>query len=146
MQPNGIFYQDLKGQFGILDTKTFNSKYEFPKGRKNQEVSTSLNFATQSGPMLLNNNVINSQFIFNSQNINIRNGVGISTKWKRPLVIMVISDTKVNFYDFAFLYKSVLGCENALYLDGAISKMYIKGEKNKDLSGELGPKLLVTEK
>ena len=145
MQPNGIFYQDRKGQFGVLDTKVFNTKYEALKGKKSQESNT-INFATQSGPMLIRNNVINSQFFYNSTNYNIRNGVGISTKWKRPLVVMVISDTKVNFYDFAFLFKSVLGCENALYLDGAISKMYVKGEKIRDLSGELGPKLLVTEK
>jgi uncharacterized protein YigE (DUF2233 family) len=96
--------------------------------------------------MLVKNNLINSQFLFNSTNLNIRNGVGISKKWKRPLVVMVISDTKVNFYDFALLFKSILGCDNALYLDGAISKMYVKGEKTRDLSGELGPKLLVTEK
>lgn len=145
MQPNGLFYQDTKGQFGILDTKAFNSKFETGKLKKSQESST-LNFATQSGPMLVKNNVINSQFIFNSSNFNIRNGVGISTKWKRKLVVLVISDTKVNFYDFAFLFKSILGCDNALYLDGAISKMYVKGEKVRDLSGELGPKLLVTEK
>ena len=145
MQPNGLFYQDTKGQFGILDTKAFNAKFETGKLKKSQESST-LNFATQSGPMLVKNNVINSQFIFNSSNFNIRNGVGISTKWKRKLVVLVISDTKVNFYDFAFLFKSILGCENALYLDGAISKMYVKGEKLRDLSGELGPTLLVTEK
>ena len=145
MQPNGLFYQDTKGQFGILDTKAFNAKFETGKLKKSQESST-LNFATQSGPMLVKNNVINSQFIFNSSNFNIRNGVGISTKWKRKLVVLVISDTKVNFYDFAFLFKSILGCDNALYLDGAISKMYVKGEKMRDLSGELGPTLLVTEK
>lgn len=145
MQPNGLFYQDTKGQFGILDTKTFNTKFETGKLKKSQESST-LNFATQSGPMLVKNNIINSQFLFNSTNLNIRNGVGISTKWKRPLVIMVISDTKVNFYDFALLFKSILGCDNALYLDGAISKMYVKGEKTRDLSGELGPTLLVTDK
>ncbi|MFD3407093.1 phosphodiester glycosidase family protein [Aquirufa sp. HETE-83D] len=145
MQPNGLFYQDTKGQFGILDTKTFNTKFETGKLKKSQE-SSNLNFATQSGPMLVKNNVINSQFLFNSTNLNIRNGVGISKKWKRPLVVMVISDTKVNFYDFALLFKSILGCDNALYLDGAISKMYVKGEKTRDLSGELGPKLLVTEK
>ncbi len=145
MQPNGLFYQDTKGQFGILDTKAFNAKFETGKLKKSQESST-LNFATQSGPMLVKNNVINSQFIFNSSNFNIRNGVGISTKWKRKLVVLVISDTKVNFYDFAFLFKSILGCENALYLDGAISKMYVEGEKLRDLSGELGPTLLVTEK
>lgn len=145
MQPNGLFYQDTKGQFGILDTKTFNTKFETGKLKKSQESST-LNFATQSGPMLVKNNVINSQFLFNSTNINIRNGVGISTKWKRQIVVMAISDTKVNFYDFALLFKSVLGCDNALYLDGAISKMYVKGEKTRDLSGELGPKILITEK
>ena len=72
--------------------------WETGKLKKSQESST-LNFATQSGPMLVKNNVINSQFIFNSSNFNIRNGVGISTKWKRKLVVLVISDTKVNFYE-----------------------------------------------
>lgn len=140
MQPNGIFYQESNGQYGILETKEFVTKFTtFNKGKN-------LDFATQSGPMLIKNNVINSHFYFNSNNTNIRNGVGISKRWKRPIVVMVISETKVNFYDFALLFKSVLGCENALYLDGAISKMYVRGEKNKDFSGELGPKIVVTEK
>lgn len=145
MQPNGLFYQDTQGQYGILDTKTFNTKFEAGKLKKSQESST-LNFATQSGPMLVKNNVINSQFLLNSTNLNIRNGVGISSKWKRKLIVLVISDTKVNFHEFALLFKSILGCDNALYLDGAISKMFVEGQKTGDLNGELGPKLLVTEK
>lgn len=146
MQPNGIFFQNLNGGFDILDTKTYNIKYSSANDKLNQKVESGNNFATQSGPMLVVNNAINPQFILNSQNLNIRNGVGISNKWKTPVVVIAISDSKVNFYEFAFLFKSIFGCKNALYLDGAISKMYIKGEKNNDLKGELGPKLLVTEK
>lgn len=146
MQPNGIFYQDVNGNFGVLDTKNFDRKYSSAKDKINQKVISGINFATQSGPMLIVNNNVNPQFIFNSQNLNIRNGVGISNKWKTPLVVMAISDTRVNFYEFALLFKSIFGCENALYLDGAISKMYVKGEKNNVMNGELGPKILVTEK
>ncbi len=145
MQPNGVFFQENNGKYGILETREFVTKFATSKKKKTLDFVT-INFATQSGPMMIKDNVINSHFYFNSNNTNIRNGVGVSNRWKRPIVVIVISDTKVNFYDFALLFKSVLGCENALYLDGAISKMYIRGEKNKDLSGELGPKILVTEK
>lgn len=46
------------------------------------------------------------------------------------------------------LFKDVLGCNNALYLDGAISKMYTN-EKNAstgDLGGQFGPVILVEKK
>jgi uncharacterized protein YigE (DUF2233 family) len=79
--------------------------------------------------------------------LNLRNGVGIISKnTKSKIVVLAISDSKVNFYDFALLFKEILGCENALYLDGAISKMYIKGDPINKLDGELGPKLIVIKK
>ncbi|MCF6313580.1 MAG: hypothetical protein L3J39_14130 [Verrucomicrobiales bacterium] len=34
---------------------------------------------------------------------------------------------RINLYGFAMLFKK-LGCENALFLDGDISEIFIKGE------------------
>lgn len=142
MQPNGVFFKEKNGGYGILSTANFLEKY-YSSNTLNEEIY----FATQSGPMLLYGSQINPQFGLNSSNLNLRNGVGIISKnTKSKIVALAISDSKVNFYDFALLFKDILGCENALYLDGAISKMYIKGDPINKLDGELGPKLIVTKK
>ena len=69
--------------------------------------------------------------IFNSKNLNIRNGVGILPNGK---LIFVMSKQKINFYDFASYFKS-LGCKNALYLDGFISKTYLPENGYNTLDG-----------
>ena len=44
---------------------------------------------------------------------------------------------KINFYDFATYFKS-LGCENALYLDGFVSKTYLPEKDWKQTNGRFG--------
>lgn len=78
--------------------------------------------ATQSGPMLLINGTINSEFNENSANLKIRSGVGIIDD---KTVVFAISDDPISFYDFALIFKEQFNCRNALFLDGAISKMYV---------------------
>jgi uncharacterized protein YigE (DUF2233 family) len=109
MQPNGVFLLNSKGA-RVLSTQEF--------------IRTSPNAleATQSGPMLVLNNKINSKFQKNSSNQLIRNGVGVQTGSSLHLVI---SQSWVNFYDFAAFFKDVLHCPNALYLDGNISGLYV---------------------
>ena len=52
------------------------------------------------------------------------------------LVVIAISDQTVNFYEFAKMFQD-LGCKNALYLDGAISKMYLPDTgRNDELDGD----------
>lgn len=125
LQPNGVFYIDTCQEAGIVNTKEID-----------MEAINKFKYATQSGPMLLHNGKINSNFKEGSTNVNIRNGVGMS---KKGNLLFVISNEKVNFYDFAMLFKEVLGCDNALYLDGAISEAYIPelGRLKKD--GLFGP-------
>jgi uncharacterized protein YigE (DUF2233 family) len=60
-----------------------------------------------------------------SANLNIRNGVGILPDGR---IIFAMSKSGINFYDFAQYFKS-LGCKNALYLDGLVSRAYLP-EKN----------------
>lgn len=121
MKPNGVFFRDSAGWYGVLETEDFIATHGyFKKGSKSKK----LMFATQSGPMLVVKGAIHPRFTMNSKNLNIRNGVGLPDN---RVAIFVISEDPVNFFDFAKLYKDVLGCDNALYLDGAISDMYVEG-------------------
>jgi len=90
--------------------------------------------ATQSGPLLVIDGKLHPALTDGSKNVHIRNGVGINKDGK---VVFVISNQKTNFYDFASLFKEVLECDNALYLDGAISKMFIN-ETNRNEDGRFG--------
>ncbi|MCK4636227.1 MAG: phosphodiester glycosidase family protein [Candidatus Moranbacteria bacterium] len=122
----GNFYFQPNGIFSIQ-----NNKVEITESKKYQN-SSEVSFAIQSGPMLLIDNKINSLFNEKSENKHIRNGVGIT---ENGSVIFVISNELVTFYNFALFFKEDLNCKNALYLDGAISEMYVseqrKNVKNK---------------
>jgi len=129
MQPNGVFLL-TKTEAKVVTT----SGYGACKGKAV--------FATQSGPMLVINGEINSNFTKGSANINIRSGVGISPK---GMVIFAISDEWVNFYDFATFFRDTLKCSNALFLDGAISKMYLPGINRMETDGYFGAMITVEE-
>jgi uncharacterized protein YigE (DUF2233 family) len=38
-----------------------------------------------------------------------------------------VSETPVNFHTFGRLFRDELGCQDALYLDGSISQIYVDG-------------------
>ena len=84
--------------------------------------------------MLLINGQIHPAFKKGSSNLNIRNGVGILPNNK---VIFAMSKQEVNFYDFAQYFKN-LGCKNALYLDGFVSRTYLPGKNWEQLDGNFG--------
>jgi uncharacterized protein YigE (DUF2233 family) len=95
--------------------------------------------ATQSGPLLVLDGKINAQLNPRSLNRNIRSGVGVLD---RETAIFAISREPVTFYEFADLFIQMLKCPNALYLDGAISKMYLpeigRMEADGDFAGIIG--------
>jgi len=121
MKPNGVFYITSDGKAFITTTPTY--KY-----------SSSIQFATQSGPMLLIEGKIHPDFNEKSSNINIRNGVGILPNGN---VLFVLSKSFVTFYEMASYFKT-LGCKNALYLDGAVSRMYLPSANWADTDGDFG--------
>jgi uncharacterized protein YigE (DUF2233 family) len=100
--PNGVFYLDGTAA-GILPTETYIAR------RK------TVNFATQSGPMLVIRNKLHPALIPGSSDRTRRSGVGVCDK---GVVRFAISETKVNFHEFATLFRDALGCANALFLDG----------------------------
>jgi len=108
LKPNGIFL--IEGGEAKIEETT-----------KIVELSN-IKYALQSGPLLVFKGRINSLFKKNSINKYIRSGVGINV---RGDICFAISNEPVNFYSFAMLFKEMLNCDNALYLDGAISEMYI---------------------
>ncbi|WET47433.1 phosphodiester glycosidase family protein [Chryseobacterium indologenes] len=112
LQPNGIFYITRNHQPKITETKKYRQ-------------SPDIQYATQSGPMLLMDGKINPLFQKDSKNLNIRNGVGILENGE---IIFAMSKKEINFYTLAQLFQK-MGCKSALYLDGYVSRAYLP-EKN----------------
>ena len=91
--------------------------------------------------MLLIDGNIHSAFKQGSSNLNIRNGVGILPNGD---ILFAMSTVEINFYDFALYFKN-LGCKNALYLDGFVSRMYCPEKNQKQLDGNFGVMIGVTQ-
>ena len=135
MMPNGVFYiNNNKGY--IEESSAFNEKY------KSKKINPSN--ATQSGPMLVINNKHHPSFNHGSSSKKLRSGVGIMPNGK--LVFLISNRSVTNFHDFATIFKDVFGCENALFLDGAISKIYLKNNNPKTIGGNFGPIISVINK
>lgn len=128
LKPNGVFY--------IIDQIAYiKESGDFKEEIINNDIIPYL--ATQSGPLLLKNGTIHSAFNKDSDNKYIRNGVGVINK--TSYIVFVISNNPVNFYDFSIFFKNFLDCNNALYLDGNISIMYIPALNRQQKRGNFGP-------
>jgi uncharacterized protein YigE (DUF2233 family) len=128
LQPNGVFYITADGKGIICKTGDF-----INNGK--------IKYATQSGPMLVIDGKLHSAFQQGSQNVHIRNGVGILPDGK---VVFAMSKKTINFYDFAKYFQD-LGCRNALYLDGFVSRTYLPEKEWVELGGNFGVMIGVTE-
>jgi uncharacterized protein YigE (DUF2233 family) len=128
MQPNGVFAVYENGKALVVQTPDFT-------------LTNEVQYATQSGPMLLINGKIHSAFNEGSENVNIRNGAGILPDGR---VLFAMSKGLINFYDFASFFKEQ-GCSNALYLDGFVSKAYMPNQGWEQLNGKLGVLIGVVE-
>ncbi len=135
IQPNGVFYIDAYGVPHIDSTA------EFARLLTTGKLVTRK--ATQSGPMLVINGCINNSFTDGSKNVNIRSGVGVIDSKQ---VVFAISVQPCNFYEFALLFRDNFQCSNALFLDGAISQMYLKDINTGFQNGRFGPMISVTGK
>lgn len=108
LRPNGVFW--LRGnRAGVTETEQF------------ARLNIRPNYATQSGPLLLQGGKLHPEFNRSSPSFKLRSGVGVCRDGR---VRFVISDGPVNFYTFATFFRDKLGCPNALYLDGSISAVY----------------------
>lgn len=128
LKPNGVFYLTTDKNPIICKTEDFVNNGK-------------IKYATQSGPMLVIDGEIHNTFKKNSTNLNIRNGVGILPNNQ---IVFAISKKEINFYDFAEYFKK-LGCKNALYLDGFVSRTYLPEKNWKQIDGNFGVIIGVTE-
>jgi uncharacterized protein YigE (DUF2233 family) len=129
LKPNGVFYITKGGEAVVCESSTF-------------RLLNDISHATQSGPMLLIDGAVHPAFKQGSANLNVRNGVGILPDGK---IIFAISTAPINFYDFAMFFKS-FHCKNALYLDGFVSRAYFSDQDWKQLDGNFGVIIGVSEK
>ena len=122
LKPNGVFFVSASGP-RIVETT------EYPAHAQG------VRLATQSGPLLLRNGVVNPAFDAASTSRLIRNGVGIS----KNTILFVISEQPVSFYEFAVFFRDELHCRDALFLDGVVSSLYSDTLRRNDSRTDLGP-------
>ena len=128
IQPNGVFYIDKAGRGFIIPADKFKH-------------NASIEYATQSGPMLSIEGKINPKLRKGSTNFRIRNGVGLLPDGR---LLFAISKGFINFYDFADYFKRK-GCLNSLYLDGTVSQVYLASSKRRIPAGSVGIILAETQ-
>ncbi len=111
--PNGVFAVYPDGHAAVRTSAQF------------REDGKPVQWASQSGPMLVIDGQLNDQFIDDSASLKWRSGVCAKTSHQ---VVFAVSEAPVNFHTFARLFKEELGCRDALYLDGTISQLYVEGD------------------
>ena len=127
MQPNGVFWKDAAGVH-VQATDAYVA------GRHKPE------WATQSGPMLVIGGKLHPSIQDDGPSRYIRNGVGVTDD---HTAFFVISDAPVSFGKLARLFRDDLKCADALYLDGAVSSLWLPAEGRMDSTFDLGPLIVV---
>ncbi len=113
IQPNGVFYVDTDGKAGVMSTSAWGSAHV--KAR----------IASQSGPMLVVEGQINRTFDEDSDSLKWRSGVCAPDAGH---VTFAVSEAPVSFHAFARVFRDTLGCRDALYLDGTLSRIWTSAE------------------
>jgi uncharacterized protein YigE (DUF2233 family) len=129
LKPNGVFFV-AGDRAGVLDTDAYAKR------------GARVDFATQSGPMLVIGGQIHPKFSPNGTSAKRRNGVGVVDG---HTVRFAISDGFVTFYDFARLFRDELHCDNALFFDGSVSSLYAPELSRNDSLVPLGPIVAVVK-
>ena len=125
LRPNGVFCIRPDGRFAIVESRAFAAA---PPDCRD---------ATQSGPMLVIDGALHPRFLPDSPSRYIRNGVGVSDDGRRA--VFAISGERVNFAEFARLFRDGLGLRQALYFDGNISRLHAPGLGRSDFGFAMGP-------
>ena len=123
LKPNGVFY--IAGSSGgVMETEAY------------AKSGLKVDYASQSGPMLVVDGKLHPRFSETAQSRKRRNGVGASDG---HMLVFAISTSAVNFHSFARLFRDHLNCRNALFLDGSISSLYAPELGRSDGFFSLGP-------
>ncbi len=129
LKPNGVFLVSVAGA-RVVESP------EYPR------VNDDVILATQSGPLLVHAGKIHPAFNANSESRLLRNGVGVPTA---DTAVFAITETPVNFYEFATMFRDRLGCADALFLDGTVSSLHSTRLNRSDFKMDLGPMIGIAE-
>jgi uncharacterized protein YigE (DUF2233 family) len=129
LKPNGVFFIDTKGA-AVVDAAQFS------------QTPADIVLATQSGPLLVIDGAIHPKLDSNSRSRYIRNGVGVDAS---GTVVFAASADVLTLYEFATIFRGVLKCPNALYLDGSVSSVYAPSLKEHIQRADLGPIIAVVD-
>jgi uncharacterized protein YigE (DUF2233 family) len=124
LKPNGVFFVE-DGKASVLATEDYAAADRSPE------------IATQSGPMLVDAGAIHPKIVLPSgSSLKIRNGVGVTGEGGP---VFVLSEDRVSFGWLARLFRDELGCSNALYVDGSVSRLHAPELGLRDSSQPVGP-------
>lgn len=124
MLPNGVLCWG-EGRARVIESRAYAKS---PPGCR---------FATQSGPMLVIDGRLHPRFLPDSTSLRVRNGVGVRADGREA--VFVLSSRPVTFHVFARLFRDRMKTDNALYLDGRISRMHAPAIGLTDRAGFFGP-------
>ena len=126
--PNGVFWVDGDGAH-VTETLAYQALGARPA------------YATQSGPMLVVDGKLHPKFLANSTSLKIRNGVGVGADG----VVFAKSEAPINFHTFARFFLEEHATNNALYLDGTVSRMWSRELGSSGRRYPIGPLIAVVE-
>jgi uncharacterized protein YigE (DUF2233 family) len=138
-KPLGLFIEDGKVNYQINNNNGQGNFYLKPNGcllvsENNIEIIETNKFVNlpylkgiQSGPMLINNSIINTQFSINSNNKTKRSAVGEFYDRNQKKLIFCTSMTNVSFYEFSDFLLNKFKCKNALNLESGNAFIYFPG-------------------
>jgi len=130
MKPNGVFWSDGAGVH-VSTTDAYVAAKPKPL------------WATQSGPMLVIGGKLHPSIEDDGPSRYIRNGVCVLDN---ATALFAISDAPVSFGKLARLFRDELKCADALYLDGAVSSLWLPSSGRMDSAFDLGPMVVVSER
>lgn len=128
LKPNGVFHVDRDGAH-VVDAARWRP-------------TDGLRLATQSGPALLIDGALHPRLKPDSTSLKLRSAVCPSDP---HTVHLVLSEGLVRFYDLAVFLRDGLGCRDALYLDGTISRLWAPDLPDDGLVTRFAGFLVVTE-
>ena len=123
LMPNGVFVVRKSGRTEVVTSAAY-------------QPAPDIVFATQSGPMLVIDGQLHSEFDPDGTSRYVPNAVGIGPDGT-PL--FVITTDVVSFGKLARFFRDRLKARNALYLDGSVSSLWDPVNGRMDDFVELGP-------
>ncbi|MBL6852810.1 MAG: phosphodiester glycosidase family protein [Alphaproteobacteria bacterium] len=130
MKPNGVFSLRSDGTARIEETLHFAIRSDRPL------------YATQSGPLLVMDGKLHPAITADGPSRNIRNGVGL----RNGTALFVMSEDPVSFGKLARFFRDALKCDNALYLDGTVSSLWVPAQRIRLRGADIGPMIVVLDK